>query len=126
MKKKTFLFISLILMFVPMPFVWFGYGEKGYYGYSMLGNVFFLGGLGMLLLSCFLKNKVWKLFRNVGGAFIMCSYGWAAQDFCRHLPVEITPLEVCRFPMWISFIGAVGMTIYICFLTEENKKAELE
>ena len=119
MKKRYLWIISILLMCLPMPFVWFGYGEKGYYGYSMLGNVFFLGGLGMLLLFCFLKNKVWKLCRNVGAAFTLCSYGWAAQDFCRHLPVEISPLQVCRFPMWVSFMGAV---LYWVFMGKEREE----
>ncbi|WP_458407017.1 hypothetical protein [Anaerotignum sp.] len=127
LKKKIFFLISLILMFVPMPFVWFGYGEKGYAGYTMLGNMIFWGGLFLLFLSVCLRIKTIRIFcRYAGSAILLCSYGWAAQDFCRHLPMEISPLEVCRFPMWISFIGAFGIIVYACFMIEDNKKAELE
>lgn len=125
MNKKLILLISLLLLVLPMPFVWFGYGEKGYYGYTMLGNMIFLCGMLMLLLSVFFRNKVGLFCRYAGGTMLLCSYGSGAKDFCRHLPMEMSPLEVCKFPMWISLIGALGIIVYTCFFTEQNKKAEL-
>lgn len=108
--KKKFIFVILFLMiFAPMPFVWFGYGEKGIYGYAMLRDVFFLGGWSMTLISFAFYKTVLRVFRGVGTAAVIWSYFHVAIDFCGHLPIDYSPINACKFPMWISLIGSSGM-----------------
>lgn len=125
MKKKTFLIISLILMFVTMPFVWYGYSEKGYIGLIAIENPLFVGGWLLFLFSYAFKIR-WRLYsKRIAVVMVLLSYFYGAWDFCGHIGGKNNLLTVCKLPMWVSFIGAVGITIYSYFLSEENKKAEL-
>lgn len=125
MKKKTFLIISLLLLFLPMPFYWYGYGEKGYVGLIAIENPVFVGGWLLFLFSYAIRKK-WNLYlKRFASVLVLLSYFVGAWDFCGHIGGKINLLTVCKLPMWISFIGAFGMILYACFLTEENKKAEL-
>ncbi|MBQ9092060.1 MAG: hypothetical protein IJY52_07320 [Anaerotignum sp.] len=126
MNKKMFLMLSLILLFLPMSFAWYGYGEKGYIGLIAIENPVFVGGWLLFLFSYAFKAR-WSLYsKRIAVVMVLLSYFYGAWDFCGHIGGKNNLLTVCKLPMWISFIGAVGITIYICFLTEETKKAELE
>ena len=126
MNKKVLFIISLILMFLPMPFVWYGYSAKGYIGLVAIENPLFVGGWLLFLFSYAFKIR-WRLYsKRIAAVMVLLSYFWGAWDFCGHIGGKRNILKVCKAPMWISFIGAFGMIIYACFLTEENKKAELE
>ena len=117
--KKEYLFILFPLMILlPLPFVWYGYGEKGVYGYAMLSDLFFLGGWLLILTS---RLRVFKYLKGVGQSFVAVSYGYGAIRFCRHIPVDLAPIDICRFPMWISFIGTLGLffAYWYCFEKDE-------
>ena len=125
MNRRKFLILSLILIFLPMPFVWYGYGPKGYIGLIALENMFFVGGWLLLLFANAFQGR-WNLYlKRFGALMVLFSYFWGALDFCGHIGGRLNPLTVCKFPMWISFIGASGIIVYVYFLTEQNKKAEL-
>ena len=106
------------MIFIPMPFLWYGYGEKGIYGYSMLEDVFFLGGWLIILVSRF---KIFKYFKGVGMGFVTVSYPNGAIRFCRHIPVDLGPIDVCRLPMWISFFGTIGLFFAHWFYYEKGE-----
>ena len=123
--KKGFPFFAFILMVVlPLPFGWYGYGEKGIYGYAMLQNLFFLCGWGMTILSfiCY-KNKM-RAFRGIGSAMVVWSYFYTAIDFCRHLPFDYSPIDACKMPMWISLSGSIGVILYFWFCFERKSDKE--
>ena len=123
MNKKVLFIISLILMFLPMPFVWYGYSAKGYIGLVAIENPLFVGGWLLFLFSYAFKIR-WRLYsKRIAAVMVLLSYFWGAWDFCGHIGGKCNILTVCKAPMWISFIGAFGMIIYACFLTEENKKS---
>lgn len=112
MKTRVVLVCFFALFLLPMPFVWFGYGEKGYIGCTMLGNPLLLGGVCLLLLSRRLEQKGHPCCRIWGSLLLLCSYAWGALDFCGHLPMGIHPLLICKLPMWISLLGAMGLMAY--------------
>ena len=125
MKKRYLWIISLLLMCLPMPFIWYGYSEKGYIGLIAIENPLFVGGWLLFLFSYALRKK-WGLYlKRFASVLVLLSYFVGAWDFCGHIGGKINLLTVCKLPMWVSFIGAVVITIYIYFLSEENKKAEL-
>lgn len=113
MRRKGFLIGALLLLFLPMGLIWFGYGEKGYYGYAMLGNLVFPGGWLGLFLSIFLRGRAGLLCKIIGGGLLCLSYGFGALQFCGHLPPGVNPLTVCRMPMWVSFAGLLGLLAYL-------------
>ena len=51
MNKKLFLILSLILLFLPMSFYWYGYSAKGYLGLVAIENPLFVGGWLLFLFS---------------------------------------------------------------------------
>jgi len=125
MNKKLFLILSLMLLFLPMSFVWYGYSVKGYIGLVAIENPVFIGGWLLFLFSCVFRNQ-WKLYlKRLASVLVLLSYFVGAWDFCGHIGGKINLLTVCKLPMWISFIGALGIMTYSYFLSEDNKKAEL-
>ena len=123
MNKKLFVVLSLVLLFLPMSFVWYGYGEKGYIGFIAIENPVFVCGCFLFLFSYALKYR-WNVYlKRLASVLILLSYFVGAWDFCGHIGGKINLLTVCKLPMWISFIGAFGIVIYACFLTEDNKKS---
>ena len=126
MKKENIIYIFLLMIFLPMPFVWYGYGEKGYYGYSILQNMYFLGGWCFILASRIIKNRFMKYIRTAGEAFVLFGYFSAVNDFIGHLPKLLFPLDVCKLPMWISFLGAVGMFFLYWYFYERKEGDELK
>ena len=126
MKKENIIYIFLLMIFLPMPFVWYGYGEKGYYGYSIFQNIYFMGGWNLILLSRILKYKFMKYIRTAGESAVLFSYFYAANNFIGHLPKLLFPLDVCKLPMWISFLGAAGMFFSYWYFYERKEGDELK
>ena len=125
MNKKLFLILSLILLLLPMFFYWYEYSAKGYLGLVAIENPLFVGGWLLFLFSYAFKIR-WRLYaKRIAVVMVLLSYFYGAWDFCGHIGGKINLLTVCKLPMWISFAGALGIMIYSCFLSEENKKAEL-
>lgn len=122
MREKKIL-LGILLLFLPMGLVWFGYGEKGYYGYAMLTNVFFTGGLLWLIASVRFR-WIGTFCGIVGSLMLLGSYALGAVDFCGHLPEGVSPLAVCRVPMLVSLVGAV-LVIWGLF-DFHKKKIEME
>ena len=123
MDRRKILLISLMLAFLPIPFYWYGYGPKGYIGLIVIENIFFVGGWFLILFSFAFRSR-WNLYvKRLGAGLVLFSYFWGALDFCGHIGGSVNPLTVCKFPMWISFIGALGISIYVYFWKEENKKS---
>ena len=124
MNKRLFLTFSLLLLFLPMPFVWYGYSEKGYIGLVAIENPVFVGGLLLFLFSCVFQNR-WNVYlKRFASILVLLSYFVGAWDFCGHIGGKINLLTVCKLPMWISFIGALGLTGY--YIYNKKEKAELE
>ena len=95
-------------------------------GLVAIENPLFVGGWLLFLFSYAFKIG-WRLYAKwVAVVMLLLSYFYGAWDFCGHLGGKINLLTVCKLPMWISFVGALGIMIYSCFLSEENKKAELK
>lgn len=114
---------GLVLVFLPMAFVWFGYGEKGYYGYAMFSNVFFLGGW-LWLIGSVRFRRIGSFCGIVGSMMLLGSYALGAVNFCGHLPEGVSPLAVCRVPMWVSLVGAV-LVIWGMFDFHKKKDEEI-
>lgn len=126
MKKENIIYIFLLMIFLPMPFVWYGYGEKGYYGYSIFQNLYFMGGWLLILTSRLFKNRFMKSLRPAGEFSVSISYFDAAEGFSGHLPKKIAPIDVCQLPMWISFLGAAGLFISYWYFYERKEGDELK
>jgi len=105
--KKIYYLIPPALLFLPMPFVWLGYGEAGIYGFSMFRNGLFLFGGILLVLALFFQSIWGKAAGWIGAACLFVSYGGMAISFQHHFPWNPAVLEVCRLPMGISFAGAI-------------------
>ena len=110
MEKRYLRWISLGVLFLPMPFIWVGHGEAGMYGFSMLQNALFLWGGILLVLALFGEGMLGKAAGWFGAACLLGSYGGMTMSFQKHLPLDSAVWEICRLPMWISFVGAVCLS----------------
>ena len=126
MKKENIIYIFLLMIFLPMPLVWYEYGEKGFYGYCIFESIYFIGGWSLILFTKLLKKRNMRYLRAAGETSVLLSYFNGANDFCRHLPDLAFPMNVCKLPMWISFLGAVGMFFSYWYFYERNEGDELK
>lgn len=108
--------IFLSGMFLPVPFVWFGYGEVGVYGWAMLEDGLFLLSMAALWLPRIFHEKH-RTVQWIGAAGLTTSYIWQAGDFMRALPLGWNIgmiFRVCRLPFVLSFCSAVLMLVGVC------------
>ena len=65
-----------------------------------------------------------KYIRTAGETAVLFSYFYAANNFIGHLPKLLFPLDVCKLPMWISFLGAAGLFISYWYFYEKGNAEE--
>lgn len=110
-KKRRCETVFLAGMLLPVPFVWFGYGEAGVYGWAMLENGLFLLSMAALWLPRIFLEKH-RAVQWIGAVGLTASYIWQAGDFMQALPLDWNigmVFRVCRFPFVLSFCSAVLM-----------------
>ncbi len=120
MRKIKVWMVMVLLLLLPMPFVWERYGNRIFYGYMMYWNLLFIMGILFLSASFLFKSRFRIFPKAFGSAMLLYSYFWISMLFCSALPAKIHFWQVWKLPMWISFIGAVGTAA--CVFVGEVKR----
>lgn len=115
MKKIKVWMVMVLLLLLPMPFVWGRCGDRCFHGYMMCLNPLFGMGILFLLGSFLFQSRFRILPKAFGSALFLYSYFWMTLLLCSTQTAKIHFWQVWKLPMWISFIGAVGTAVCVFF-----------